>query len=214
MRIQVRDVRRLTLRTIPRFMVLIFFMSAVSLLFTQPTQALSLKKTVRTLTSPVKTLIGPVVTSPEPDAPSSPRPSAPEPSRQSPSASRVSPTSPAPSATSQQPGDVSSPTGASRVLKGEGLEVDDSLRPMQALDGEILLKPAATTKLAGARTTGATAVASNFGILQATENGWRLLGVLWYWWAAFIAMIASLTIWRKRIVQGMLLGRQKFLQKV
>lgn len=215
MRVLNRAVRQLILRTVPQVMVLILFVGVSTVMFAQPAQALSLKKTVRTLTRPVKTLLSPIVKPSGSDSASKPQASTPEPSQSTVSTPQVSTDSSTSSTEVSEPKVsaeetvVSTPT----TIRGGGLETDSSLGSMETLDNGLAPDSAVTLQLASARAShaSATPAMTNLGILQATENGWQLFGVLWYWWAGCVGLIASLFVWREQVLRGLLLGKQKLL---
>lgn len=44
----------------------------------------------------------------------------------------------------------------------------------------------------------ADGVSANSEPLEATREGWRILGILWYWWAAGIAAMVGVGLWVKK----------------
>lgn len=56
----------------------------------------------------------------------------------------------------------------------------------------------------------ATQTVATFPVLEPTTEGWRVLGLAWYWWLALVAVVSGVALWRDKLLQFALFGRQKW----
>lgn len=186
-----RDKQAHTLVKIRTILVIILFALLTSvvieLILAERTNAL-LQDTLQGTTSLVKQVVGPVI------------PPAPAP------AQTVSPS--AQSASAVKPASALSPSATNPTAPAPGTSTG-SVAPSEAvplvntdLQKVYFVKAKMSESLAGARlagTTGDVVSSSQFAWIQATEQGWKVAGALWYGWvAAIITVPLGMAAWRKR----------------
>lgn len=146
-------------------------------------QALSLEDTTNRVTQPVQALLNPITQAAAPRSPQA-APQATQNSNNSAAAptprSGQSAGNQAASTTASPVSTPPSPTAPSTPLDGTV-----TLETMQPITQESFSNRTNSTKLASMMIQNPTghSIKSDFGWLQATESGWQLFGLQWYWWA-------------------------------
>jgi len=51
---------------------------------------------------------------------------------------------------------------------------------------------------------------ATFAVLEPSGEGWRVFGMAWYWWLGLVASLLSVALWRDKLLQFALFGRQKW----
>ena len=182
-----RVVRQKLPRTILSGMVLTLLMSVTlaGAVFNQSAHALSLKDTLQQVTQPVKTLVDPLTSPLTRQQSSQLQPTPPS------SSSSSTPTSAAPTqASNNQTNTGTSPSAPTANGVSEVAPLETA--PLEQVKPINRTAPFGTnnrTNLANVflKNSGSNTAVADFGMLKATENGWQLFGLLWYWWMGIIA---------------------------
>ncbi len=183
-------------------MVLCFVaITAVVTVMTKPTYAVSLKGTGIEATQQINNILNPIVrlTTPQLSSPESLPPA----STSNNSASNTPAMSASPVSQSLNTANLSAPSVTAQTGI-QALNEPVALETIRPIDNEnILIGNLRNSKFANVilKSPVGSSSQSDFGWLQATESGWRLFGVAWYWWFVSLAAGISAFVWREKPLQ-------------